>query len=98
MPAVQKAETQLDDALSTLARRGGPVAVTRGGRTVAVLMKPEELERMEDERDAAILREAKLRDRDEKMISLEDLATDLGVDLDRLRVEHPRGSFTEERG
>jgi len=74
-------ETRLDDALEQLAREGGPVPVSRGGRTVAVLITPAELATLEDAHDARALRDAIARGRTGEAVSLEAMAEDLGLDL-----------------
>lgn len=96
MNLAQPKETQLDDALAQLRSAGGPVPVTRSGETVAMLLTPEELERLEDERDAAILREAQLRGPKEDAVSIEDFANELGVDLEALAQAYPPPSSAGE--
>lgn len=73
--------TRLGDALLRLARDGGPVPLQRDGQTVAMILTPEELERLEDERDAALLRAAQAEPKSEPGVGLEDLAAELGVSL-----------------
>lgn len=74
MPTTEPIETGLEAALARLRREGGPVPVGLGSRREAVLLTPEELERLEDERDAAILRVAMIEDRDEPLTALADVA------------------------
>ena len=84
MSVVRKKEvaaTRLGDALSRLARDGGPVPLQKNGQTVAMILTPEELERLEDERDAALLRAAQAEPKPEPGVRLEDLAAELGVTL-----------------
>lgn len=81
MALAKKIETSLERALDQLQREGGHVPVIRGGETVAVLVSPEELERLEDERDLAILRAAKAEQANEPRVGLEEIAAELGVEL-----------------
>lgn len=81
MPLAPKSETRLDDALDRLEREGGPVPVARGGRTVAVLITPRELEALEDAHDARVLREAIARGPTGEAISLAEMAAEFSVDL-----------------
>lgn len=75
---------EMKSALATLRRSGGPVEIKRRGKTVAVVMTPEELEAMEDQIDAAILQED-LRNPDrEPLLSFEEVAASWGVDLTAL--------------
>ena len=83
MPTAPKPETRLDEALERLARDGGPVPVTREGRTVAVLLTPAELEALEDVHDASVLRRAIARGPTAEAVSLEAMAAELGVELTR---------------
>jgi len=46
-----------------------------------MILTPEELERLEDERDAALLRAAQAEPKSEAGVSLEALAVELGVSL-----------------
>jgi len=89
MSLAKPKETELDAALVRLRSTGGPVPVTRSGETVAVLLTPEELERLEDERDAAILREARLRGPTDDAVSLEEYAAKRGLDLEAISNAHP---------
>ena len=77
----EPASTRLGDALSRLARDGGPVPLQRDGQTVAMILTPEELEQLEDERDAALLRAAQAEPKPGIGVGLEDLAAELGVSL-----------------
>lgn len=72
---------EMRSTLATLRRRGGPVEIKRRGKTVAVVMTPEQLEALEDEIDAALLREALANPSDEPRIPLADVAAELGVKL-----------------
>ena len=91
MPLIKNARSippRTDEMTSTLAalrRRGGPVAIKRRGKTVAVVMTPEQLEEMEDKIDAVLLREALQNPDPEPNLSLEEVAADWGVDLKSLR-------------
>lgn len=95
MAHAHRPDDPLDQALARLARHGGPAPIRRDGKVVAVLLTPEELERLEDERDAAILREAIARGPTGDAISLEDLAADLGIDLEAVSKAHPPSSFDD---
>lgn len=77
-------DTRLDDALARLKTGDGePLPVMAGSKLVAYLLTPEEFERMEDERDLAILRACKAEDdaSGEPRVTLQDLAHRHGVDL-----------------
>ena len=74
------------DALARLlAGDGSPLPIEVDGRPVAWLLTPAELERLEDERDLAILRagraEAELSG--EPFVSLEEIVARHGIDLAR---------------
>jgi len=68
-------------ALATLRRSGGPVEIKRRGKTVAVVLTPDQLEAMEDEIDAGLLREARRNPDRAPRVPLEDVAAELGVKL-----------------
>jgi hypothetical protein len=75
----EHAAATLGEAISRLKRDGGPVPVSQDGKTVAVMLTPAELEQLEDERDAALLRAAMVRPDDDGRIGLDDLAAELGL-------------------
>ncbi len=87
MPPASKAKSaasradEMSSTLAALRRHGGPVEVKRGGKTVAVVMTPQELEALEDQIDASLLRQALRNPDPEPLMSLEDVAADWGVDL-----------------
>lgn len=95
MDLAVKTETRLDDALDELARNGGHLSLTREGRAVAYLLTPEALERLEDERDSALLEAARLRGPTGEAVSLQELAVEFELDLDDLKAQHPIESFRE---
>ncbi len=74
-----------EDMLQALGRNGGPLILTRNGEDVAAVLSLEALEELEDRGDAAAVREARARWRDEGLPeqTLEQVAEELGVDLDR---------------
>ena len=76
---------EMKSTLATLRRRGGPVEIKRRGKTVAVVLTPEQLEAMEDEIDASLLREALRNPDPAPLMSFEEVAADWGVDLKSIR-------------
>lgn len=80
--AISPPADEMTSTLAVLRRRGGPVEIKRRGKTVAVVLAPEELEAMEDQIDASLLREALRNPAPGPLMSLEEVAADWGVDLD----------------
>lgn len=80
MPA-RRASDELDEALVRLRGGSGPVPVTRDGEVVALVLTPEQLERLEDVQDAAVLRAALDRGPATETVSLGALARTLGIAL-----------------
>jgi len=93
MPSANKAKPaapsadEMSSTLAALRQHGGPVEIKRRGKTVAVVMTPQELEAMEDQIDASLLRQALQKPDREPLMSLEDVAADWNVDLKSLRDE-----------
>lgn len=83
MSLAEPVESRLDEALARLKRDGGPVSVGLAGREEAVLLTPQELEQLEDARDAALLRAAMADDDGAPGTTLEALAAELNIDLAR---------------
>ena len=83
MPAAaQPAQDRLDEAVARLTSgEGGPLPIEADGRVVAFLLTPQELERLEDASDLALLRAARAEDADGPRTSLEQVAANLGVTL-----------------
>ncbi|HZC16217.1 MAG TPA: hypothetical protein VE309_05610 [Caulobacteraceae bacterium] len=84
MPSTRRTRSasSFDDALARLKRDGGPVPVSQEGETVAMMLTPVELERLEDERDRALLRASMAHPDNEGRVGLDALAVELGIPLD----------------
>ena len=81
-PAAAPADATLADALARLAAADhDPVPIERDGEVVGWLLTPQELERLEDERDLAILRAERAGSAGQPTASLEEIAAELGVEL-----------------
>lgn len=92
--SIREARSNLAELINRVAYRGERVPLQRRGKTVAVLVPAEDaelLERLEDEADLRDAREA-LADyeRTGEAITLDELATDLGIDLQAFRHELQR--------
>ena len=78
--AVSEARENLAEVIEEAGRSGAPVAVTRRGKRVAVLVNPEEYERLtsslEDALDRALLQRAREED---DYIPWEQAKRDLGL-------------------
>lgn len=78
----QSLDSRLDEAITRLrAGPGEPLPIEADGEVVAFLVTPEELARLEDERDLALLRAERAASAGQPTASLEEIAARHDVDL-----------------
>ena len=73
----------LADALARLREEGASLPIESEGRVVAFLVTPEEMERIEDAQDLALLRAARVEADGEPRFTLDEVAAELGIGLSR---------------
>jgi prevent-host-death family protein len=99
--SIREARSNLAELINRVAYRGERVPLRRRGKTVAVLVSAEDaelLERLEDEADLRDAREALAEyERTGEATTLEDLASDLGIDLQAFRHELQRPPDSRSR-
>jgi hypothetical protein len=71
----------LADALARLKAEGVSLPIESEGKVVAFLVTPEEMERIEDAQDLALLRAARAEAEGEPRFTLEEVAAEFGIEL-----------------